>query len=656
VGAGMAKRGSRKRRTDYGTVVLHLCLIVAIVVLILSGLRIATENPDSAWINEFDFIMPRHLVWTTHMKAAVALIAIALAYPLYVARAGLSRRIRLDRVRLAGLFGRHQARWGAINITLYWMFFLALLSEIASGTLMYFDYANDVVITLHLYGMWFILGYILLHVLTHFVLGGVSQLLRVLRPSRLMPQPPPFDPIDLLDLLDQPAAGSHEQPNPQSMPLQPAHGNANASQPLTPPDPLSFPSRWPTANPAADMVRRSTQPGDAAYGGRPRGPRTRGSVLQANPFVVSIAVAITVTSLVVMAEHHTTDTLVVRRVSAADVPVIDGDSSDRAWRMAEPYYMDTDHGGNFDGKGETTVEVRAVHDSHRAYFLFTWDDPTRSLKQLPLMKTADGWKLLHDGYESGDEHAYNEDKFSVLFTTLTVTLAGDRTFHASNKPLANEPRTMTGRGLHYTEKLGLYADVWEWKATSTNPSRYLDDDHFGPPIEASRAQAESMVPYHGGFASDPGTANYANNFAPHTPKGYGGIVLPLRLPKDVKAMTAAMGTIDINPNHGESEGARWYMTEAESVPYSRERDAKIPVGTVVPGVIISGTYSGDRADVRCAARWAAGRWTLEAVRRLDTGSRYDIPIKTGTYMRVSAFDHTQIDHTRHVRPIRLEVK
>ncbi|HLN08524.1 MAG TPA: ethylbenzene dehydrogenase-related protein, partial [Xanthobacteraceae bacterium] len=78
--------------------------------------------------------------------------------------------------------------------------------------------------------------------------------------------------------------------------------------------------------------------------------------------------------------------------------------------------------------------------------------------------------------------------------------------------------------------------------------------------------------------------------------------------------------------------------------------------TIIPGVIVFGEYSGDRADVRCAARWAGGRWVLEAVRRLDTRSPYDIPIATGTSMRVAAFDHSQIRHTRHVRPIRLEVE
>ena len=98
------------------------------------------------------------------------------------------------------------------------------------------------------------------------------------------------------------------------------------------------------------------------------------------------------------------------------------------------------------------------------------------------------------------------------------------------------------------------------------------------------------------------------------------------------------------------------MTEVESLPYSVEHDARMPVGTVIPGVIMSGEFDGDRADVRCAARWASGHWALEVARRLDTHSPYDVAIASGVFMRVAAFDHSQIRHTRHVRPIRLEVE
>jgi hypothetical protein len=121
-------------------------------------------------------------------------------------------------------------------------------------------------------------------------------------------------------------------------------------------------------------------------------------------------------------------------------------------------------------------------------------------------------------------------------------------------------------------------------------------------------------------------------------------------------MQAAMKQVSRDPDIGESDGARWFMTQAESAPFTAELDRFVPIGTVVPGVIIAGEFSGDRADVRCAARWASGHWALEVARRLDTHSGYDVPLRSGTFMRVAAFDHSQIRHTRHVRPIRLEVE
>jgi hypothetical protein len=185
----------------------------------------------------------------------------------------------------------------------------------------------------------------------------------------------------------------------------------------------------------------------------------------------------------------------------------------------------------------------------------------------------------------------------------------------------------------------------------------MDDDHFGPPQNPTPDQVNHLTPYHGGFAPDPGTANYMENFitAPDTGDG-NATIIPRRLPSDLATTLAAMKTIDLDPNHGESDGARWFMTEAESIPYSPEQDRRIPSGTVLPGVILSGGFSGDRADVRCAARWASGHWALEVARRLDTQSPYDVALKSGVFMRVAAFDHNQIRHTRHVRPIRLEVE
>jgi hypothetical protein len=818
----------RQRKTDYGTIILHWVLVGAFGVAFVTGLRIATEAPDRTWINFFDAILPQN-AWVLHMQAAVVLVMVAIAYTIYVVRSGLGSRIRLDKVRLRGLLGRGQARRGAANIVLYWVFFITMLSLMGSGGLLYFGFfAGYDMATLHWYGTWAILGFTGLHVLSHFGIGGASQLLRVFRPTGLSAPPPQLDAVELLTMLveqsarlqpeterfetiapearlqpaqpesrmeppqrgarlrpappearveprqralrlppTQPEARMEPpqrevrlrplQPEPRDEPLQrearpqpvqpetliellqrgvrpqPVQPEARMEppqrevrlQPLQPEprdEPLQREARPRPVQPEARMepsqrgVRlqpsqleardeapqrearpRPVQPeprdeppqrdallrpmlreahmqpmlraiditrarpaarhpssGTAARG---RASKPRGPTFQSNPFVVAAAVAITGASLLLATDRLAVDQLRIHRITSAEAPVLDGDTSDRAWRNVQPFSVTTNQGGNFDGKGETKIDIRAVHDGTWAYFLFTWDDPTRSLKQLPLIKEVDGWHLMHDGYENGDEHEYNEDKFSVLLTTLDVTLAGDRTFHASPHPIPGAPATMTGRGLHYTMSEGVYADVWQWKATSGGPTGWMDDNHFGPPLDPTPMQVRNVVPYKGGFSPDPGTGNYTDNFViSDSAVGGARMITPRRLPANLAATTTAMGEIDIDPNHGENDGARWFMTEAESVPYSSDQDARIPVGTVIPGVIIAGDFSGDRADVRCAARWHSGHWALEVARRLDTHSRYDIPLQTGIFMRVAAFDHSQIRHTRHVRPIRLEVE
>jgi hypothetical protein len=667
----MSRRRPRKRKTDYGTIILHWLLVGSLVVAVITGLRIAAEAPDRTWINAVDGLLPTSTVWTGHIPAAVALTAIAVAYATYVPLAGLGRRIRLDRVRLRGLFGRKQQRWGAINVILYWGFYATLLVQLVTGGLLYFSYANALLLAVHWYGMWVIFGYAGLHVMSHWASGGSQQLLRIVRPALLSPRTPPFDPAEVFALLDQPAKPSTPAEAPRAAPSPAREPRADRPprwRDASPP-PHEQAARRPPARYAEAAVREHTPPRPKALRSpeaapprevpesEPRRPqRRRGPVLQANPLIVATAVALVGVTVLVTIDRQMVDTIKVRRIARSEAPVLDGDASDAVWRTVRPFYILTEQGGNFDGNGETTVEIRAVNDGERAYFLFVWDDPTRSLKQLPLQKAADGWHLLHDGYEIGDEHAYNEDKFSVLLTKLDLVLAGDRTFHAGREPIVGKPATLSGRGLHYTTQDNLYVDVWEWRATSGGPFGYMDDLHFGPPLEPTLAQLEGKTPYHGGFEPDPGTANFSDNFNPQPADGYRYPIVPRRLPKDYKAMTAAMGQIDLDPHHGESDGARWYMTEAESVAYSPEVDAQIPVGTVIPGVIIAGEYSGDRADVRCAARWAAGRWVLETTRLLETKSKYDTTISSGTFIRVGAFDHAQIRHTRHTRPIRLEVE
>jgi Ethylbenzene dehydrogenase len=198
-------------------------------------------------------------------------------------------------------------------------------------------------------------------------------------------------------------------------------------------------------------------------------------------------------------------------------------------------------------------------------------------------------------------------------------------------------------------------DVWQWKASRGGHLGWVDDQYFGAPRDATPAETAGEARYQAGYWNDPGRAFYRYNYVGEPPGGYRGPVKIERLPKDWKATVAALGKLDLDPDSSDEEGSKWWMMEGDTVPYSPQADAQIPVGTVIPGVLISGNYEGDRADVRGAAKWKDGHWHLETVRNLRTGSKYDHDFVPGRdlYLWVNVFDHTQTRHTRHVRPVRI---
>jgi cytochrome b subunit of formate dehydrogenase len=351
----------------------------------------------------------------------------------------------------------------------------------------------------------------------------------------------------------------------------------------------------------------------------------------------------------------TRDTLVISRVSGA--PNLDGLIDDSIWANTEAVTVRTEQGANLGGTGESLVEVRAVHDGENVYFAFKWEDPSRSLRRVPLIKKQDGWHLLATDADRADVSDFYEDKLAVGFSRSAEFGSGESTY-LGPKPLADKPAPIHGQGYHYTAE-GKLMDVWQWKASRGGLLGYVDDQYFDRPREPKPAEVEGKARYQAGYWNDEGRTFYSYNYVGEAPGGYRGPVKVPHLPKDWQATVASLGRFDLDPDSSDSEGARWWMmTDTETVPYSPEIDATIPVGTVMPGVLIQGAYEGDRAEIRGAAKWTDGHWYLETSRPLQTGSKtdHDFLADQNLYMWVSVFDHTQIRHTRHVRPVRILIQ
>ncbi|MCP8940584.1 ethylbenzene dehydrogenase-related protein [Alsobacter sp. SYSU M60028] len=368
------------------------------------------------------------------------------------------------------------------------------------------------------------------------------------------------------------------------------------------------------------------------------------------PLVVGLLAGVATGFVALVADFSTRDILHVPRVGEA--PKLDGVLDDAVWTNARPVRVRTEQGANSGGSGESLVELRAVNDGRKIHFAVRWQDPTRSLARLPLVKRADGWRLLGTKADIADVTDWYEDKFAILFSHSDEHGNGGTT-HMGPNPLPGLPKPLHARGYHYTTDDSV-ADVWQWKASRGGMLGYVDDMYFGPPNPPTDPMKAGKARYQAGYDSDPGKAFYVYNYKPEPPGGYRGPVGLLMLPKDLAATRRAMGRVPEDPDRDSTdEGSRWWMTADEMVPYSAEADAAIPVGTVIPGVLIQGEYSGDRAQIRGAAKWKDGWWTLEMSRDLETGSRMDMQFVKGPpiYAYVSAFDHNQTRHTRHMRPV-----
>ncbi len=219
----MARRAIRK--TDYGTVLLHWMLVALLLVAVATGLRIAINSPhDLAWLHVFDFLLPQSVVWTAHIPVGAALFALAISYTIYMAKTGLTRRIRPDLARLKGIAGTSKARYRALNVLLYWVLFIALLIQMVTGAMLYIGYGGWAAET-HLLATWVIIAYIPAHLAVHYAIDGKSQLLRVLNPGRLPPPPEEFDPFELIAAGMEAKMGAAPQQPPRE-PEQPWPGHA----------------------------------------------------------------------------------------------------------------------------------------------------------------------------------------------------------------------------------------------------------------------------------------------------------------------------------------------------------------------------------------------------------------------------------------------
>ncbi|WP_444946142.1 ethylbenzene dehydrogenase-related protein [Microbulbifer sp. VTAC004] len=332
--------------------------------------------------------------------------------------------------------------------------------------------------------------------------------------------------------------------------------------------------------------------------------------------------------------HHP---LAVAGISPNTIINIDGMASEPQWQQAQILTLRTDGGANF-YKGRSDVQLKALQNGQEIFFHITWQDPNESLAHLPLKKTAEGWEILQSGYKIFDEKRHYEDKFAILLSE-NCSFAAAGTAHLGQSPLADKPANWHGKGYHYSTSEQVH-DLWHWKAVRSNKMHLADDNFIGKPDKVRPGARR----YTAGYQQDSKESGaYRMNWKWYSPT----TITPKRLPAKIDQLAPYQYSLP------HSQSPDWTISWFDYQPYSSSHD-QFPLGTLMPSVLYtSNRFEGDRADVRARGIWRDGHWSLELVRKLDTGSSQDIPIVDGICMWVSAFDRAQIAHTRHSRAIQL---
>jgi hypothetical protein len=183
-------------KRDLGIIMIHWMMVVILLGTAITGLCLWYRGlqPYLAFI-----FVPKNM-GVIHISLSAAVIAILIVYLSYLKHKNFFGHIALR---------WREIHWKHINIFLYWILFFVVITETVTGILLtklidketlfqVFYIQKPLLLFLHLYLVYFIFAFPMLHFFVHWKAGGRSLLLSIFRPA-LLPNRPTL--IDVLSKL-----------------------------------------------------------------------------------------------------------------------------------------------------------------------------------------------------------------------------------------------------------------------------------------------------------------------------------------------------------------------------------------------------------------------------------------------------------------------
>ncbi len=303
-------------------------------------------------------------------------------------------------------------------------------------------------------------------------------------------------------------------------------------------------------------------------------------------------------------------------------PKLDGKGGDGAWAMAKQVEVEAEDGPE--------ISIRTVYTKDRLYFLLSWKDETESINMDKWVYDGNKWGVKEEKrWEEEPPWEADSDRFCFQWLIRDETLI-KKFAEKGCAILCHKPEKESKM---YTSGPHQVSDIWQWRASITNPLGYADDgflDHTNISKKDERNADKRINAAHKWDELGPGELNFARN--------------------------------------QEGEGPKWMSKVSSKEPFFIKGQevpldmSKIKKGDAVPGWLLA-RPKGSRGEIDAAAKFDQdeGLWTLELSRNLVTHDQahdvqFDDLSKT-YYFGIAVWENDRLyGHTRVKKPFALTFK
>jgi len=274
---------------------------------------------------------------------------------------------------------------------------------------------------------------------------------------------------------------------------------------------------------------------------------------------------------------------------------LDGQADEEDWKETKEMIVTLQDGSI----GKVDISLKALYDKEFFYLYATWKDSTQSLGK-------DSWTYNGNEWESSGD----EDRIAFAWNI-------DNSIDGFN--IAGCAMICHGDRIH-TNSPNEKGDIWQWKASRTNPLGYADDEWLDNSIVEGYTEEDKDVALHGDDTNSIYKSGYIKNLN-----------------------SAGSGPKYYEPSPDDEWDAKFIFSDevlkGEAVGINDLDD--FGAGDTVPGYILQRPI-GDRGNVDAVGVWKDGKWGIEFRRKLNTGDENDVQFSLTEIYRfgIAVMDNT----------------